>query len=89
MKTKEMNDAFWLDIVQNPDGSLNREQVLKELSDFSMLIEHISKLYDLASGGRISYPTTSPEAVYSEFKRQLSAMYEDGYADGFNDGEAQ
>lgn len=41
---KEWED-FWKEIVCNPDGSINVEQVKKELSDFSFVIEQVPKVY--------------------------------------------
>lgn len=37
--------SFWDDIIRNPDGSLNEEQVYKELADFSFVMEEVPKVY--------------------------------------------
>ena len=72
---------FWKTIVENPDGTINVEQLKKEFADFSMLIDHMQDLYCMATGNRVSYVTTMPQAVYTLFEEQLQESYDSGYAD--------
>lgn len=78
-------ESHWKSIVENTDGSINKEQVMKELSDFSMLIEHLSTLYCLATGNKVSYPTVKAEVVYGIFEEELQEAYETGYNDAKDD----
>ncbi len=71
MNTDKIRDVekdweFWKDIVFNPDGSINVEQLKKELSDFSMVMETASKVYMHITDGKISKVTTLPEVIISE-----------------------
>ncbi len=54
---------FWKDIVENPDGTLNIEQVKKELSDYSMVMDIASKVYCSITRGRISKPNTNADCI--------------------------
>jgi len=55
-------DKFWKDIVA-PDGSLNLEQVKKELSDFSKVMTAVPAVYDHVTGGHITNLMTHPDEV--------------------------
>lgn len=45
-----------------------------ELSDFEMLCDHTSQIYDWASGGRISKPTTLPSEVIMQGENRINEM---------------
>ena len=47
----------------NPDGSLNVEQVKKELTDFKSVMDNVSVVYMTLTGGRISKILTEPQVV--------------------------
>lgn len=83
--SKEINEVeeeyqrIWKDIVENSDGSINKEQLKKELFDFSRLIENVPLVYDHISGGAVSKPLTDPQVVkaladehYEEFYKELN-----------------
>ncbi|MBN6054548.1 hypothetical protein JYK22_21580, partial [Nonomuraea sp. RK-328] len=59
---KTYND-FWKDLVENEDGSLNRDQVMRELSDYHHLLEQAAEVYSHVTGGRISKTNTIASAV--------------------------
>lgn len=84
-KVLDNYNEFWKEIVENPDGTLNKEQIMKELSDFSMLIVNLSKLYSYISGNRASYPTIKPEVVLELFEEELKEQYDLGYQDATDD----
>lgn len=58
-------DDFWRQIVERPDGTLDRESVMRELHDYRTLIGEVPKAYDALTGGRLSKPTTPAYAVIS------------------------
>lgn len=53
----------WQEIVELPDGTLNLDQVARELYDYGNLMRWASEVYDYVSGGLISKPNTLPSAV--------------------------
>lgn len=57
---------FWKSIVENPDGTLNLDQVMRELHDYHQMIEQVPLVYSEVTGGRISKPNTMASAVIGE-----------------------
>jgi hypothetical protein len=55
---------FWQEIVA-PAGVVDLEQVKKELSDYSMLLAFVPKVYDHVTGGRCTKPHVLPSIVCS------------------------
>lgn len=72
-KVYEQNDyikkyeELWKDIVEHEDGSLNKDQVMRELSDYSMIMDNCTKAYMAMSDGMISKPNTCFFEVESIF----------------------
>lgn len=48
-----------------------------ELADFEMLCDHTSQVYDWASGGRISKPTTLPSEVIGQGENRIDEQVEE------------
>lgn len=88
MEDKEVLDNyenFWKEIVENPDGTINKDQIAKELYDFSRLISNLSSLYSYITGGMVSKPMTNVSAVTSLFEEELQEAYKRGYEDAKED----
>lgn len=68
---EQVYNDFWKDIVENEDGTLDKEQVKKELCDFSMIMENCTSAYMLASGYIISKPNTMFSEVQSLFNEKF------------------
>lgn len=60
-------EEFWKSIVENEDGTINKEQLKKELSDYLMIMDNCTRAYMLCSRGNISYPNTRFYEVESIF----------------------
>ena len=58
---------FWKDIVCNEDGTINIEQLKKELRDFSVMIGEVPKVYSAVTGGRLSKQLYDADVVISVF----------------------
>lgn len=63
-------EEFWKDIVED-DGVLNKEQIKKELYDFSMVMVNCSKAYVEMTRGIISKPNTYFSEVLSIFQEKF------------------
>ena len=50
-------NGTWREILQREDGSIDIEQLKKELMDFSDMIERLTSLTHQLTRGRLSYPT--------------------------------
>ena len=64
-------DDFWKRIVENDDGSLNKEQVMKELFDYSMVINNCRSAYCLLTEDNISKPHTDFSHVEKLFNERF------------------
>ena len=56
-------DEFWKSIVENPDGSLNLDQIKRELHDFHFQMGNTTKVFMHVTGGKVSKPNTLAEVV--------------------------
>lgn len=80
----EIYNSFFKDIVELPDGSLNKDQVMRELSDYTVLLESVSKVYCAITNGKISKPNTLPEVVISVYEDCMLSDYEEWLKDEAN-----
>jgi hypothetical protein len=62
---EEEFDTFWKHLIINEDGSINLENLKRELTDYSTFIGEASKVYAHVTNGNISKPNTSAEDVIS------------------------
>lgn len=70
-------ERHWKRIVELPDGSLNRDQIMRELADYSMVMRQVSLAYDEVTGGRISKPHTMAHHVAGEVEERCQeALHE-------------
>ena len=70
-------EEFWKEIVESPDGSLNIDQVKRELHDFWVMMGEVPKVYCHVSGGLISKANTCSEAVIEEADAVLDRMIQE------------
>lgn len=70
---KEWNE-FWKEIVCNKDGSINLEQLKKELSDFSFLLEQVSEVYNHITDGLLSEVGYTAEKVINVVNEQQKKL---------------
>lgn len=85
--TEECYEEFWKPIVENPDGTLNVEQVKQELRDFHYIMDQAKKVNYHVSGGRMSYPHYDGEAVISLYDEEIERAYEQAREDFQRDAE--
>jgi len=60
---EEIYNSLFKDIVENPDGTLNKDQVMRELADYTVILEEVPKVYCHITNGRVSYPNTHANVV--------------------------
>lgn len=66
---QEEYEEFWKDIVENEDGTLNKDQVMRELSDYSMVMDNCARAYSTMTKQRISKQNTmffEVETIFDE-----------------------
>ena len=62
---EEVWDEFWAPIVTNEDGSLNLDQVKRELADWKFAMRQVAKVYCHVTGDTLSKPMYYAEGVIS------------------------
>lgn len=67
---------FWRDIVEHPDGTLNRDQIMRELHDYHHLMEQAAIAYSEVTG-RISKPNTMAHHVIGEAEERTQEAIKD------------
>lgn len=70
-KVEKVFNEFWSEIVCNPDGTLNKEQVMKELYDFHFVLENVPKVYCHITGNKLSKPNYDAQVVIDAFEEHL------------------
>ena len=75
----------WAPILQRPDGTIDIDQLKKELYDFSRLITNSSQVYCYVTGGLISKPLTPANAVCGAHDDHVNDLVEEALKDATND----
>jgi hypothetical protein len=65
----------WQHLVETPDGTLNRDQVMRELHDFTTVMHCASMVFEELAG--FSKPNTDPKYVIEYAERQYNERYAD------------
>lgn len=65
-------EDFWKSLCTNPDGSLNLDQIKRELHDFHTAMDNVGKVYCHITGNRISKINTLADAVIAEADEHYS-----------------
>lgn len=68
-------DEFWKAILEDSDGNIDKEQLKRELSDFSFILGELPKVYSAVTGGHVSKPMTYAYAVIQEYEENLNENY--------------
>jgi hypothetical protein len=66
--------SVWKEILEKPDGSIDKEQLKKELMDFSDMINRMASLTSNVTDGRMSYSTYP---VYAILEQMVEAQEEE------------
>lgn len=74
----EIYETFWKDLVENLDGTINKDRLIRELSDYYWLLGSVSLVYDHVTGGKISKPNTLPETVIVEADGYMRKLFDEG-----------
>lgn len=66
---EEIYELFWKGIVENSDGTLNTEQVKKELYDYRNLLKNASQVYSFFT--QYSKPLTDSQFIIDEINAKI------------------
>lgn len=83
---QEIYDSFWKELVENSDGTLNKDKVMRELADYKVMIGEMAKLYSDVTNGKASHPMTQASEIRAVFDDEIQQQYDKGWKDGYEDG---
>lgn len=72
---KQTYETFWKELVENPDGSLNRDRVMRELHDYHFVMGQASLVYDHVAD--VSKPNTMAFEVIREADERVDRLIEE------------
>lgn len=62
-------DLYWRDLIIDKDGNINLDQLMRELSDYSLLMEMISQVYNEFTP--YSKPFTRTEVIIDHIEQVI------------------
>lgn len=81
---------FWRSLVTKPDGSIDLEQIKKELSDYKILLDNVPIVYSHITGGILSYPTYDAKTVIQcteeYYNESIVGIIKDDFLEFISDG---
>ncbi|MEC2307627.1 hypothetical protein [Bacillus atrophaeus] len=60
---KRTYESFWKPIIEDEKGNINRDRLMKELSDFKQLLDSIPSVYEEVTCHGVSKPFADPKYV--------------------------
>lgn len=69
-------ESFWKKIIENEDGTLNKEQIMRELADYSTVMDNCMKAYMEMTEQNISKPLTYFSEVLGVFHERYISKAE-------------
>lgn len=72
---------FWSKHFLNKDGSINIENLKKELYDLDFCHDQISKVYCTITGNKLSYSNYYADTIIGVYEQEIQDAYDEGAAD--------
>lgn len=63
---EKLYDENFRNIVENPDGSFNRDAVVRELADYVRVSLNAARVFNAITSGRISNPHVHSDVILAE-----------------------
>lgn len=78
-------DEFWKPIIENADGTLNVDQIKRELFDAYVVMTEVGKAYDDVTGGRLSKPNTAAHHVVASVDERIEEAVREALVEAFRE----
>ena len=78
---EKIYDERWREIVENPDGTLNADQVKRELADYSDLMGRVTEVYQAVTGGMTGKPTVLASEIIGLANQRMDEACDDAIND--------
>lgn len=82
---RQRSDDFWRNLVYRPDGTLDEESVLNELSDFYFVIHQVPSVYSDITGGRLSKANYYASSVLQAHEEHMGEILADARHEAVRD----
>lgn len=76
---------FWKEIIFNSDGTVNMEQVRKELADFSFILEQVPKVYCHVTSDMLSKPNYYADVINNAADDAYRLLYQEAAKEMIDD----
>lgn len=80
-EVEKLWQSHWKAICTHPNGSIDLEQIKKELYDFSFLLEQVPIIYCAVTGGKLSKPYYPSRVVIDAFEDHVETLIDDYISD--------
>ena len=77
MTPRAIYNTFYKTILEFPDGTLIKEKVILELSDYQKILANTEKVFKAVTNDRISRPYALAEIVINEFDDYIQSSIQD------------
>lgn len=71
---QEDYENYWKDIIEDENGEINKDALMRELFDYSVVMDEVPKVYLELTGGKISKPNTRSEAVIEAIENHFDGL---------------
>ena len=78
---EKVYEDFWKRIVENPDGTLNVDQVKRELADWHFSMGQVSQVYSHITGGELSKPNYYASGVIAVADENIQRLIDEAIED--------
>ena len=67
-EVQKIYDERWKSLVENEDGTLNKDAIMNELCDYSGFMKNVSKFYCEMTNGKLSKPNYLASVMIAELE---------------------
>lgn len=71
---EETWDAYWKEICSNPDGSVNLDQIKRELADYAFMLDEVPKVYTEVTGNTLFKPNYYANTVIGYYEDHVNEL---------------
>ena len=72
---------FWEEMVTFPDGTLDKDAIMRELHDYHVVLQEVPKVYNEVTGGKINMADTHHSDVIDAIEAFYYKYDDDDRAD--------
>lgn len=71
---KEIWEDYWRPFCTNEDGTLNLDQIQRELADYAFILEQVPSVYSEITGGTLSKPNYHAKTVIAVYEDNVNEI---------------